>query len=105
MTTAERIDRIIDEGPQPASALAELLGSFREGRPTHPRTITRWMLAGIDLPDGRRLKLEHVRAGGRLLSSRAALTRFLEAQQIVEGESAVSEPSDEVQSAFVVSAA
>ena len=81
MTTREHVDRILGEGAVNASALAELLGSFREGKPTHPRTITRWMLTGVELPDGRRLKLEHVRAGARLLSSRAALTRFLAAQQ------------------------
>jgi len=41
-------------------------------------TVFRWVVSGIKLPDGSRLKLEAARVGGRWLTSQAALTRFIE---------------------------
>jgi hypothetical protein len=58
------------------------MGVFRRGRVTHPSTLVRWMLDGIRLTDGRQLKLEHIRVSNRLMTSRAALVRFLAAQQV-----------------------
>jgi hypothetical protein len=78
---SDRVDRILSEGPIGASEAARLLGVFRGGRPTHPSTPVRWMLSGVQLPDGRRIKLEHIRVANRLMTSRAALIRFLAAQQ------------------------
>jgi hypothetical protein len=42
----------------------------------HPATLTRWILAGVRAPDGRRVRLEAVRVGCRWLTSEAALARF-----------------------------
>jgi hypothetical protein len=83
MTTSasERIDRILTEDPLGMSAAARLLGSFRNSRGCHPSTLVRWCQPGVRLPDGRRLRLEHIRVSGRLMTSRAALLRFLAAQQ------------------------
>jgi hypothetical protein len=76
-----QIDRILSEGPIGASEAAAQMGVFRKRRGTHPSTIVRWMVDGVRLSDGRTLKLEHIRVSNRLMTSRAALIRFLAAQQ------------------------
>lgn len=75
------IDRILSEGPVGMAAAARLYGTFRQDRPTHPSTPTRHALQGVRLPDGRVVRLETVRIAGRLVTSRAAVIRFLVAQQ------------------------
>jgi hypothetical protein len=57
-----------------------LVPPFRPGRPTNPATIWRWSAKGIRLPDGTVIKLETCRVGGRKMTSRAALGRFILAQ-------------------------
>jgi hypothetical protein len=47
--------------------------------PGHPSTAWRWITAGAAMPDGTRLKLEAVRCGGRWVTTKAALRRFLAA--------------------------
>jgi len=37
---------------------ARRIPSFRNGKSTHPATLTRWILLGVQLQDGNRLKLE-----------------------------------------------
>jgi hypothetical protein len=76
------VERILTEGPIGMSAAARLYGSFRGGRPTHPTTPTRHHLHGVILPDGQVVRLEAVRIAGRLMTSRAAVARFIAAQQI-----------------------
>ena len=44
-----------------------------------PSTGSRWASQGVRLPDGRRVKLEAVRIGSRLLTTDAAVARFLAA--------------------------
>lgn len=75
------VERILSEGPIGMSAAARLYGTFRGGRPTHPTTPTRHHLRGVTLPDGRVVRLEAVRIAGRLMTSRAAVARFITAQQ------------------------
>lgn len=60
---------------------ARRIPSFRQGRPTNPATIFRWIRDGVRTPDGRRVRLEACRLGGRLLTSEQALARFIAAQQ------------------------
>jgi hypothetical protein len=60
---------------------ARLFPPFREGRPVHPSTLWRWHAVGVSLPGGRVVRLEAVRLGGRHLTSRAAVERFIRAQQ------------------------
>ncbi len=45
------------------------------GKRPDKTTLYRWCLRGID-----GTKLEHVRIGGRIITSRQALTRFIEAR-------------------------
>jgi hypothetical protein len=75
------VARLMREGLIGLCQAAELPGTFRDGRPTHPATLTRWIQNGIRLPEGTRLKLEAVRVNGRWATSRAAVVRFLERQQ------------------------
>lgn len=71
--TAARIVRLEAEG---------LIGMRAVGRMTgvHSATPHRWATDGVLLPDGRRLKLEAVKLAGRLVTSRAAVFRFIERQ-------------------------
>jgi hypothetical protein len=39
------------------AAAARRIPSFRNGKPTHPSTLARWISRGIRLPDGSALKL------------------------------------------------
>jgi len=55
------------------------LPAGRRGRPIHLSCILRWITQGSTAPDGRRVRLEAVRLGGRWITSREALTRFVEA--------------------------
>jgi hypothetical protein len=52
---------------------ARLLPPGRQGRPTHPSTILRWITRGV-----RGCKLEAIRLGGSVYTSREALQRFAE---------------------------
>jgi hypothetical protein len=81
VSVSEHIDQLLSEQPIGMSQAARLLGTFRRGRACHPSTVVRWCKPGVRLPDGRRLRLEHVKVAGRLMTSRPALLRFLAAQQ------------------------
>jgi hypothetical protein len=70
----ELVDRLLGEDRIGTAAAGRLVGADQA-------TITRWCQQGVRLPDGSRLKLEYLRVGGRLLTSRQAITRFLAAQQ------------------------
>src|SRR4051812_6471564 len=48
---------------------------------THPTTPLRWAKKGHLRPDGTRVYLEVVRFGGKWLTSKAAIMRFIAAQQ------------------------
>src|SRR5262245_13275728 len=57
-------------------AASRIVPAFRgEGR-SCPSTLSRWIRNGLLTPDGRVVKLEAARIGGRWLTSRAALARF-----------------------------
>jgi hypothetical protein len=53
---------------------------YRESRPVNPCTIYRWITSGVRLPNGTRLRLEARRVGGRWLTSREAVRRFIDEQ-------------------------
>jgi hypothetical protein len=53
---------------------------YRENKPIAPSTVFRWMLNGVRLPDGSRVRLEAVRLGGRWLTSAPAIERFIARQ-------------------------
>src|SRR5262245_29649870 len=50
----------------------------RGGRPVSFSCVLRWITHGVPGPDGRRVKLEGVRVGGRWLTSTEALARWAE---------------------------
>jgi hypothetical protein len=58
---------------------AKLLPSVRMGRPVSYQCVLRWVKEGSRRSDGRIVKLEAVRLGGRLITSKEALQRFAEA--------------------------
>lgn len=80
-SVSDRVDRLTAEGLIGMVEAARLMGTFRNGKGTHPSTLIRWCLNGISLADGRLLKLESIRCSNRLLTSRPAVLRFLAAQQ------------------------
>jgi hypothetical protein len=45
----------------------------------HFSTVFRWVLRGVRGPDGRMVKLQALRLGGKYITSREALQRFAEA--------------------------
>ncbi len=81
MVDTSLIERIIAEGAMGCAEAARLFGTFRSGRPCHPATISRWCISGVRVRTGRRVKLEHFRGAGKLMTSKAAIFRFLAAQQ------------------------
>jgi hypothetical protein len=67
---------LLEETPLPLPAAAAVVPPARNGRKTHVSTILRWILTGAKGPDGRRVRLEARRIGGRWFTSREALERF-----------------------------
>src|SRR5262245_48888689 len=63
------------------SAAAKLLPGERPNAGVSPATVYRWGTKGLDLPDGRVLKLAIWRVGRKWVTTRAALAEFIEAQQ------------------------
>jgi hypothetical protein len=57
---------------------ARLLPAGRKGRPVTLSCVLRWVLRGAKAPDGKVVRLEALRLGGRWLTSREALQRFAE---------------------------
>ena len=51
----------------------------------------RWMLDGIRMPDGQKVKLQHFRLGSRLMTSRERWLAFIHAQQSAPEEQAAPE--------------
>lgn len=74
------IDEILAGDGLSLADAARHVPSFRPGRPTHAATIWRWATKGVRLHDGTVIKLETCRCGGRQMTSRAALGRFIRAQ-------------------------
>jgi hypothetical protein len=59
---------------------ARLFPPFRAGRGVSPSTVWRWQRVGVRLSNGRRIRLDAVRCGGRWLTSLEAVQRFIAAQ-------------------------
>jgi hypothetical protein len=60
------------------SDASRLLPPSRRGRPVSFSCLWRWALRGIKNHTGEVVKLEVIKVGGRLLTSREALQRFAE---------------------------
>jgi len=61
------------------SAAGRLFPAHRGPGSVDPSTVFRWVVRGSKSSDGRLVKLEAVRVGGRWLTSRGALNRFVTA--------------------------
>ena len=67
---------------------AALLPAGRKGERCHLSTLLRWIQRGARGPTGERVYLEGVRLGGRWLTSREAIGRFVAALTPRPGNSA-----------------
>lgn len=70
---------LLGEGLISLAAAAALFPGSRGASRANPSTICRWCVKGTRTADGRVVKLVHVRAGYRVLTSRPALSRYLAA--------------------------
>ena len=61
------------------SAAGRLFPGHRGGASVDPSTVFRWVTKGTRTPAGRVVKLEAVRVGGRWLTSRGSVARFVAA--------------------------
>jgi hypothetical protein len=68
-----------DEKPLTFSKAARLIPPLRQDRPVSPATIWRWSSRGCRSVDGKSVKLESWKVGGRTVTSAEALGRFLDA--------------------------
>ena len=86
------VERLTAEGFVSMAAIARMLGELKGGRPVHPSTPYRWATKGVRTKDGRVIRLEYLTLAGRPVSSRAALLRFLAAQQQATDTTSVELP-------------
>jgi hypothetical protein len=73
---------MIDLTAESAVSLAEAtkwLPTGRNDSRPHVSTLLRWITSGAKGPDGSRVRLDAVRIGGRWVTSREALQRFIAA--------------------------
>ena len=75
-----------NEEPITLAAAAKMFPPTRQGRPISLSAIFRWISDGIKGPEGKRIRLDAARIGGRWLTSVAALERFAMAQTPRFGE-------------------
>jgi hypothetical protein len=79
LSEAQMID-LQNETTISLSQAARLLPPFRRGRPVTLSCVLRWVLQGVKTPDGRRIRLDALRLGGKWITSMEAIQRFAEAQ-------------------------
>ncbi|MBM3982666.1 MAG: DUF1580 domain-containing protein [Planctomycetes bacterium] len=74
---ASVLNEILSGDALGVGAAARLFPAYRGDRPhSRPATVWRWINHGTRTADGRTVKLEAARVGGRWLTSRAAIARF-----------------------------
>jgi hypothetical protein len=69
---------ITSEQAIPLGEATRIYGASRGGRPTHISTVLRHITRGTKLPDGQTIYLEGARIGGRWVTTREAVQRFVE---------------------------
>src|SRR5262245_69457 len=70
----------------PLSHASKFLPSARRGRPVTLSCLLRWVFDGVKSPEGKRVRLEALRLGGKWVTSMEALQRFAECQTPVFGQ-------------------
>ena len=80
MSAEEMVNRLLSEDKLSMRQAGKLMGDVQGQPPIHPTTVARWCLKGIKIRSGVVARLDHIRVGGRLLTSRQAITRWLAVQ-------------------------
>lgn len=70
---------LLNEDLMPLGRAARLLPSMRDGKCVSPSTFWRWYRNGCRAVDGRLVKLQTWMIGGRRVTSREAIERFIAA--------------------------
>jgi hypothetical protein len=70
---------ILNESSISLTEVCRTLPKGKRGRQVHLSCVLRWITQGSKAPDGRRVRLEAVRVGGRWITSKEALARFVAA--------------------------
>lgn len=92
-STPQIITEIVNGDALGMSAAARLISGRRGGSRACPSTIWRWMNEGSRSAEGQIVKLEAARVGGHWFTSKAALTRFIEALTPVHAEPELTGPT------------
>ena len=83
ISEADPVSQILTEiqsgGGLSLSAAGRLFPGHRGNKAVDPSTVFRWVTRGLPSPDGQVVRLEAVRVGGRWLTSRGAVARFVAA--------------------------
>jgi hypothetical protein len=66
------------------SGVGRMLPGRSPGKTVDPSTVFRWISHGIRRSDGARVRLEAIKIGGRFITSKAAVQRFLVASNEAE---------------------
>ena len=74
------------------SAAGRLFPGHRANGTVDPSTVFRWLTKGTRSPGGQTVKLEAVRVGGRWLTSRGAVARFVADLTAATGPTAAAPP-------------
>lgn len=69
---------LLTEDAKPLAKLRKVLPGSRGAAAIHPATLRRWAARGIRRPDGTLVKLQTIRVGASVMSSEAAVRRFLD---------------------------
>ena len=81
LSEADPVPQVLTEiqsgGGLGLSAAGRLFPGHRGNNTVDPSTVFRWVTKGMRTPDGRTVKLEAVRVGGRWLTSKGAVARFV----------------------------
>src|SRR5262245_41623367 len=87
-SVSQIIVEIINGDALPLSQAARRVPAYRGEGTASPSTAWRWATAGAKTPDGRIVKLETARIGGRMLTSTAALARVATALTVAPSDAA-----------------
>lgn len=98
-STTPLLDEIIAGDALGLGAAARLLPAHRGSGRANPTTVWRWITSGARASDGRAVRLEAARVGGRWLTSRGALTRFIRALSTVPDSNEAIPPISKTDSA------
>lgn len=68
----------VEDVPLGLAEAAIAIGAGRNGRPTSPNTLARWIKSGVRLRDGSRTRLKARRQGHRFVTTRRFIAEFFD---------------------------